>query len=138
VILLFDQDQTVADWVSKKWGHPIPPWYFAVGILNNEGLLKGGATFHNFNGSNVELCYYGPNTLSKDVVVGLFRFAFNHLKVNRATVSVPRKNRLLAKSVTRIGFKIEGVLKHFYGPYNRDDALIFGILSSNEKLKRIL
>lgn len=138
MILLFGHDQTVADWVSKKWGKPIPPWYFAIGILDKEGILKGGATFHNFNGSNIELCYYGPQTFSKDVVKGINQFVFGHLKANRLTISVPRKNKLLVKSVARMGFKVEGVLRHFYGPYNRDDAIVFGILASSEKVKKLL
>ncbi len=138
VILLFGHDQTVADWVSKKWGKPIPPWYYAVGILDIEGVLKGGATFHNFNGSNIEMCYYGPSTLTKDVILGLCRYVFTHLKCNRLTVSVPRKNKLLIKSVTRIGMKVEGVLRHFYGPYNRDDAIVFGILANDKRLRRFI
>ena len=137
MILLFNHDQTVADWASKKWGKSIPPWYYAVGVLNKEGILRGAATFHNFNGSNVEICYYGPSTLSKNVIVGLNDFIFNHLKVNRLTISVPRKNKKLIHSVTRMGFKVEGVLKHFYGPYNRDDAIIFGILSTSDVVKKL-
>ena len=138
MILMFNQDQAVADWVSKKWGKSIPPWYFAVGILDKDGILRGGATFHNFNGSNIELCYYGPKTITKDVFIGLAKFVFGHLNVNRLTICVPRKNKPLIKSATKLGFKVEGVLKHFYGPYNRDDAIIFGLLATHEKIKRLL
>ncbi len=138
MILMFNQDQAVADWVSKKWGKPLQSWYYAVGILNKEGVLRGAATFHNFNGNNIELCYYGPKTISKDVVFGLCRFIFDHLKATRLTISVPRKNKILTKSVRKMGFKVEGVLRHFYGPYNRDEAIIFGVLSTDSIVKRIL
>ena len=138
VILLFGHDQTVADWVSKKWGKPIPPWYHAIGVLDTDGVLKGGATFHNFNGSNIELCYYGPQTFSLDVIKGLTRFVFNHLKCSRLTVSVPRKNKVLIKSVSRMGMKVEGVLKHYYGPFNRDDAIVFGVLANDKRLRKLL
>jgi RimJ/RimL family protein N-acetyltransferase len=129
--LLFNNDQTVADWMSKKWGKPVQGWYFAVGILNNEGLLKGGMSFHNFNGSNIEMCYYGPNTFSRDISSGLANFLFEYLKVNRLTVSVPRKNKILLRHLPKFGFKVEGVLKHFYGPYKKDDAIIFGMLKED-------
>ncbi|HXP48857.1 MAG TPA: GNAT family protein [Bacteroidia bacterium] len=131
--LLFGHDQTVADWVSKKWGKSIPPWYFAVGILDNEGVLKGGATFHNYNGSNIELCYYGPKTVTKEIIIGLASFLIDHLKVQRLTVSTPRKNKSMVKNLPRLGFKVEGVLRHYYGPYKRDDAIIFGMLASEGK-----
>lgn len=128
--LMYGHDKTVADWVSKKWGKSIPPWYFAIGILNSEGLLKGGITFHNYNGSNIELCYYGPNTLTPSIWKGVADFCINKLKVNRLTVSVPRRNKSMTKNLPRLGFKVEGVLRHYYGPYKRDDAIIFGILAS--------
>ena len=129
IILLFNNDKTVADWVSKKWGKPIPPWYFAVGILNKEGLLQGAATFHNYNGSNIELCYYGPRTVTKEVVKGLTDFVVNHVKVTRITACVPRSNKLLNKSLLKLGFKVEGVLRHYFGPYKKYDAIVFGILA---------
>lgn len=131
--LLFKNDKVVADWASKKWGKPIPPWYFAVGILDKEGILKGAATFHNYNTSNIEMCYVGPNTLTRKVIRGLTHFLVNEIKIERLTVSVPRKNKLLLKSLPRLGFKVEGVLRHFYGPYKRDDAIIFGMLASEGK-----
>jgi hypothetical protein len=132
--LVFGDDKTIADWVSKQRGKSIPPWYFAVGVINKSGVLKGAATFHNYNGSNIELCYHGPNTLTLNVFKGIADFCINRLKVNRLTVSVPRKNKSLIKHLPKFGFKVEGVMRHFYGPFRRDDAIIFGILSSEGKI----
>lgn len=131
--LVYGNDKLVADWVSKKWGKSIPPWYFALGVLNSQGFLAGGITFHNYNGANIEICYYGPGTLSRTVIRGVADFCINKLKITRVTVSVPRKNKALIRGLTKIGFKVEGVLHHFYGPYHRDDAIVFGMLSSEGK-----
>lgn len=129
MILLFGHDKTVADWYVKKWGNLLP-WQYAIGILDKEGLLCGAAIFHNYNGSNIEFSYYGPHTITKTVVLGIAYFTFKQLKVNRVTVSVPRRNRQLVKSLPPFGFKMEGVLRHFYGPYRNDDALVFGMIKS--------
>lgn len=131
VILLFGNDKLVADWMSKKWGHSIPPWYYAIGIIDPKtGLLRGAASFHNYNGANIEISYYGPNTFSRDVIRGISDFCINKIKVERLTVSVPRKSKSMLRTLPRFGFKVEGVLRHFYGPYKRDDAIIFGMLAS--------
>lgn len=136
MIVVAGQDKLVADWMSKKWGHSIPPWYFALGIMDSTGLLKGGASFHNYNGSNVEIAYYGPNTFTKEVVRGLADFCINGLKIQRVTVTVPRKNKALLRVLPRLGFSLEGVMRHYYGPFRRDDGILFGMLA--EKGKRFL
>jgi RimJ/RimL family protein N-acetyltransferase len=132
--LLSGNDQVIADWASKKWGKPIAPWYHAVGIINSEGILCGAITFHNMNGSSAELCYYGPKTFTRRILRELAHFCIDHLKLNRLTLSVPRKNKVLVKALSKLGFKMEGVLRHFYGPYHRDDAIVFGILAQEGKV----
>ena len=131
--LMFDNEQVVADWLSKKWGKPIPPWYFAIGILDYQGLLKGGISFHNYNEHNIEAFYYGPHTFTKSVMIGICIFLFEKIKVQRLTLSVPRRNKVLLKRIPKFGFKVEGVLRHFYGPYKNDDAIVFGLLASEGK-----
>lgn len=133
MILLFGHDKIVADWASRKFGKPLRNWYFAVGIVDKTGMLIGAASFHGYNGSDIEVCYYGPGSVSAEAVKGLMRFAFDQLKVNRITARVPRQNRVVLQGLPAFGFKMEGVMRHFYGPFKRWDAIVFGLLEKDAR-----
>jgi len=133
--LLFGHDKTVADWASKKSGAPLREWFYAVGIIDSNGVLIGAASFHDMNGSNVEICFYGPGAVTKSVMKGLAFFAFVTLNVNRVTARTPRMNKLVLRHLPRWGFKFEGVMKRYYGPHKRLDAVVFGLMPEDaEKL----
>lgn len=131
--LIFGQDKLVADWASKKFGKPLRNWYFAIGIADKTESLVGAASFHGYNGSDVELCYYGPGSCSLGAWRGLLSFAFDNLKVNRITARVPRQNKNVLKGLPGLGFKMEGVMRHYYGPVKRLDAIVFGLLETDAR-----
>ena len=75
--LVFGQDQAVANWVIQTRGN-ILPYNYAVGVVDDLGRLQGAATFHIYTGSSIELCYHGPNTLTKRLLKELLvNFCFN-------------------------------------------------------------
>ena len=129
--LLFGHDKTVADFASRQTGAPLRAWHHAVGIIDPSGLLVGAASWHDMNGSNVEICFYGPKCLRASLVHGLARFAFVSLGVTRVTARTPRKNKMIARHLPRLGFRFEGILRHYYGPTRGLDALIFGLLAED-------
>jgi RimJ/RimL family protein N-acetyltransferase len=129
--LLFGHDATVAGWCEGKMGRKMGPWFKAVGVINNEGRLVGAATFHDYNSHNIEAAYYGPGTMTKDVYVGLAQYCFEVLKVTRITARTTRKNRHINKGLPRLGFRLEGVSKHYFGPLKRDDAINYVALRSD-------
>lgn len=131
--LLFDHDKIVADWASKRFGYPLRNWFFATGILDKDGVLIGAATWHDFNGSSVELSYYGPNAMTANLARKLMHFAFDGIKVNRVGARTPRQNRVVVRSLPSFGFRCEGVAKHYYGPSKRFDAILFGLLAADAK-----
>ncbi len=129
--LLFGHDKTVADWVSTKNGKSLQYWNHAIGIINNEGLLIGAATFHEYNGSNVEFCFYGPQSVTHNIMRQLVNFAFDVLKVNRVTARTPRRNKIVNRHLPRYGFKVEGIMRHYYGPVKKLDGIVYGLLRSD-------
>ncbi len=129
--LLFGHDRLVADWASKKFGKPLRNWYAAVGIIDNNGVLIGAASFHDYNESNVELSFYGPGAVSSTVVRGLMQFSFRSLGVNRVTAKTPRGNKTVIRGLPRFGFRMEGVMRRYYGPFKKLDAIVFGLLKSD-------
>ena len=131
--LLFGHDKTVADWVSKKSGKTLREWYHAVGVIDDDGLLCGAATFHDMNGSNAEICFWGPNSARPSIAKGLMKFAFDILKVKRITARTPRQNKTIIKHLPFYGFRCEGVMKHYFAPIKRMDAIVFGLLEADAR-----
>lgn len=133
--LVFGHDETVAAWAATRY-QSFQPCCRALGIVRGEGALIGAATFHEFNGSNVELCYWGPWSMTLPIARGIARFCFDELKVNRVTVRTARNNRVIKKGMPKMGFRFEGVMHRFYGPNKKHDAIVFGLL--REDAKRLL
>ena len=129
--LLYGHDKVVADWASKQFAKPLQNWYWALGIIDKDGILVGAATFHDYNESNVELCFWGPDTLRLNIVRGIMAFCFHTLKVNRITCRTPRQNKVVIQGLPKLGFRMEGVMKHYYGPVKRLDAIMFGLLKAD-------
>ena len=129
--LLFGHDKVVADWASKKFGYSLRNWHVAVGIIDSSGALVGAASFHDFNESNIELCFYGPRSLTKPIVRDLMRFVFTTLGVNRVTAKTPRGNKIVIRGLPKLGFRMEGVMRRYYGRTKRYDAIVFGLLKND-------
>jgi hypothetical protein len=113
--LLVGEDEYVANW-SNTFFNVFPIKYDRViGVIDEERSLVGAIFFHNFNGVNVELGYYGPKTLSLGIVRSICRIVISEFKASRLTVVTSRRKKHLIKSLIKIGFRIEGVQRRFYG-----------------------
>lgn len=137
--LLFEHDDAIAKWAFETW-RLLPQMKFdrAIGILDKDGKLVGAVVFQAWNGTNVELSYYGLRpTLSLGVVRCLSRYILFTFNVARVTVSTSRKNRGLMRSLQRIGFKLEGAQRRFYGhrDCNRNTAIRFVLF--REQLEKL-
>ncbi len=113
--LLVDNDQAIANWAYRTFNVYEQPVNKAFGIINSEGKLIGAVLFQNFNGVNVELSYYGPRTLSAGIVRIIARTALGYFNAARLTVVTSQKNKRLIRSLLKIGFRLEGVQRCFYG-----------------------
>lgn len=131
--LVFGDDRTIADWVSKRSGKPLRNWHHAIGIIDRDGLLIGAASFHDFNGFNTELVFWGPGAFSASVARGLMRFAFDVMGAIRVTARTPRKNRVVVRGLPAFGFRCEGIAKCYFGPTKSLDAIVFGLLASDAR-----
>lgn len=113
--VLEGQDVAVFRWAQQNFGiYPIPP-NRAIGIMD-DGELVGGAIFQHFNGVNVELSYYGTDTITIGVARYIAWVAFYQLKAARITLNVPRPNKKLIRGLIKLGAVREGNCRRFYGP----------------------
>lgn len=125
--LVFDQDAIIAEWAKDKYKAGLDPWWHCIGIVDRASQIVGAASLHYYNGSNVELCYWGPRTLTPSVASAIAVFCFGIMGVNRVTCRTPRSNKIVARHLPKLGFKVEGLARRFYGPLKRDDAILFGL-----------
>ena len=112
--LLLHHDAFVAQYLFKN--HVSPPMGYdqAVGIMV-DGQLAGGILFQGWNGSNVELSYYGTGTMTPGIIKCLARILISTFNVSRVTVHVNQRNRSFLRSLQRLGFGVEGTQRRFYG-----------------------
>ncbi len=128
---IFGHDQTVGEWVGQQLNKTICPPFTAIGWIDAAGMLKAGAVFNSWNGSNIEVTIFGPRGFGKDAIKTVFRYAFVQLGANRLTATTERSNvKMHGKKgiLRRLGFTYEATHKHFFGPCNRHDGIVFRML----------
>ncbi len=112
--LLIDCDDLVAKYLFNLFGWKPFKYDNAIGLLVN-GSLQGAIIFHCFNGSNVELSYYGEGTITVGVARTLARFAIAHFDPSRVTIITSKRNKRYIKGFKKLGFQLEGIQHRFYG-----------------------
>jgi RimJ/RimL family protein N-acetyltransferase len=125
--LVFGQDAFVAQWAIDKYDCGLPACTHALGVVDAAGNIRGAATLHYYGGSNIELCYWGPLTLTRGIVREIVEFCFYGLKVSRITARTQRNNKVMVRHLTKLGVKFEGVARHYYGSTKKNDAILFGL-----------
>lgn len=130
---LIGHDQTVGEWVGKKLNKQIVQPYTAIGWIDADGTLKGGAVFNNWNGSNIEITIYGPGAFRRGSIVAAINYVFRQLNAHRLTATTERANKTMRRMLPRMGFKFESVQPKFYGPLRRNDGIVFRMLRADTR-----
>lgn len=113
--LLVGKDELVAAWAFSKFGLHPTPINRGLGILNPEGKLLGAILLQSFNGTNIELSYYGPRTVSAGIVRSIAKIIISEFNAARVTVVTSGKNRRLMRSLLKFKFRLEGSQRRYYG-----------------------
>lgn len=124
---LLGHDQAVAQWAFDTFQFHPTQFCMAVGILDGRALV-GACLFHAHNGPDVEISYYGPDTMTLDIAKGLARIAVEELGVSRVTARTSRSNKMMKRGLPKVGFTFEGVRHCGYGD---QDALMYGLYGEN-------
>lgn len=123
--LLLGDDDKVANWAFSTFGFYPTRVDRALGIIDSNKALVGAILFQNYNGTNVELSYYGPHTLTPGIVKAIAKVAIVEFNAARVTVVTSKKNKRLMRVLQRFGFKLEGAQRRYYG--HRDCARHVGV-----------
>lgn len=144
--LLIGSDQAVASWCYRTIAsniYPVPP-VKAIGILNKEEKLVGAILFENYNGCNLELSVYTePRTLTVGVIRHVAMTALTEFKgasgkgIGRLTTITSRRNKRLIRALMKIGFRLEGMQRCFYGTEDNKKNTGVRLVAFREQLSRV-
>lgn len=114
--LLVDNDLLVSSWAYGTFNiYPLPV-NKAFGVLDKQNNIIGAVLFQNYNGVNVELSVYGQEYfLTSGVIRKIAGIVLTDFNAGRLTVVTSRRNRRLIRSLLKLGFVIEGMMRCFYG-----------------------
>jgi hypothetical protein len=108
-----DDTGTVARWGFQRSGAVPMQYNAALGVLEGEEL-KGGILFTGYNGSEVEVHYFGPGTLKRHVLKTIMTVALQYFRVNRLVVRTRKES--MSRGVKKLGAVFEGMQRRVYGP----------------------
>ena len=101
-----------------------PFWYAVLGAVQND-RITGAVMFNLWRGPSVETHWAGdPGWLTALHLRQIFDYPFNVLGVRRVTGIIRKANLRARDSAERIGFKLEGVMRH---GFDDDDACVYGM-----------
>ena len=123
--LIFGHDEFIANAVGQALGVSIHPPYTAIGFADASEVIRGGAVFNNYNGSNIELTMFAPRAVTKGLIRAIVHYVFVQLECNRLSARTKRSNKPAQVMLPKIGFKWEANLKAYYGKEKSNDAVLF-------------
>ena len=105
-----------------------------------DNVLVAGIIFTFFSKFNAYISAYSEDKkwCSRRVINFLYDYLFDELNFKKLTCIAAKNNKKAKKFLTKLGFRLEGVIK--YGRLNGTSAFIFGLCSKDKnrnKFKRM-
>lgn len=116
--LVMGHDERVAAWMFKVSGCKPMQFNLAIGLEDIPNELVAGIMFTNWNGSDVEVHFWGPNCLKRRTVRAIFFAAAKVFNVNRVTIRTRKEH--MSRGVLKLGAVYEGIVRRLYGPTDED------------------
>ena len=115
--------QAIAHWYINNQKLPVCPPYSAMLWANDSGPVCA-AIFNCFNGSSIEVHFYGPKGLTRQVLHDIAMYVYLQLRCNILIAKIPRANTF-KKYLSRIGFKYCAIIPSYFGPHRSGDAIMY-------------
>ena len=131
MILVFGQDQSVAEWVAQRVPHMFGRFrdFSAIGVSDGNSLVAG-VVYHDYYPAykhiQISMAADNPKWAQRGIIRALLSYPFDQLKCERITLTVPHTSARVLKFTKGIGFVSEGVLRRAFGDSH---AVVLGMLS---------
>ena len=123
--LVLGRDEEVAAFAAEGLQTKFVPPFVAFGIVDEAGALCGAMVFNHFNGFNMEVSMFTPGCFRRRFLKAGLDYVFHQAGCIRLTARTRRRNKALCRSLPKLGFVFEGVMKSYFGPRKGDDAIVF-------------
>ena len=131
--MLYGYDDQVAQWTANKFNIYPGRYEMAVGIIEDNKII-GSVIWNAYRGHDIEISYYGPNTMTLGIARECAKIAVDHFGVCRVTARTVKFNKAMTRGVKKIGFEYEGIIhaggkahdEVMYGLYGRNLARLAG------------
>jgi RimJ/RimL family protein N-acetyltransferase len=135
--LLFECDDAVASWLFAKLQRPVYTYDRAVGLLDSNSKMVGAVIFQNWNGPNIEISYYGKNTMTLGVIRYLARYTLDTFDPARLTAITSKRNRQFMKALQKLGFRVEGAQRCYYGKQDNNRNTGVRFVAFRDEIERV-
>lgn len=126
--MLITDVEKIMELVCPEAKIPYHGGYTGIG-LHEDGYIKSGFLFENFNGVNIEGHVAGEK-FTRKMLRFAFGYCFNQLNAKRITVKISAENKKSLRFVKRLGFEHEATLKDFWP---EGDVMIFRMFKQDCK-----
>jgi RimJ/RimL family protein N-acetyltransferase len=98
---------------------------FEVLAVVKNAAIQGVVLYINYRGASIEMsCAGDTGWLTRGAVKAFLSYPFVQLKCRRVTSIVHRKNKKSRDLAERLGFRLEGVCKHWF---DTGDGIVYGL-----------
>jgi hypothetical protein len=113
--LVSGHDEAVWEWANKFFETPlqVPTW--ALGIIDDQGVLKGALLGDERTETTVEVTICSEdNAITLDIAKAFFAAVFG--RYWRLQVRTTKDNKIVKRNAPKWGFTFEGTAKDYWGP----------------------
>lgn len=116
----YDQSQLRLDWVADRVGPGVnfaQPAKVLLSVDDQTHEFLGGVVYNHFTPGNCEVHVVAesPRFANRHTIREFFAYPFLQLGLNRLTGIVHTSNRRSLEGAQRLGFRVEGLLRDWYG-----------------------
>lgn len=116
----YAQSQLRLDWVAERLGPGTvinQPAKVVLSVDDETGKFLGGVVYNHFTPGNCEVNVVAdsPRFATRRTIPGFFAYPFQQLALRRITGIVHTANRRSLEGAQRLGFRVEGLLRDWYG-----------------------
>ena len=130
--LIAGHDEQVAAWTFVNFNVTPHKPEMAIAIVEDDQII-GSILWEQYTGNNIEISYYGPNTMTLGIARACAKMAMDHWGVSRVTARTSRGNKQMTRGIKGVGFEYEGICHDHYG--KGQDAIMYGLYG--HKLARL-
>ncbi len=125
-------------WLTEQLNIPFEADYaYPIGFAKGDELIAVVA-FHDYRPPDIHLSVAAttPRWMTRANLDALWRYCFDFLKCTRVTATPDKSNKHARSILTRLGFQLEGVLRHQRS--NGEDCCLYGLLKEEYRIGRTI